>query len=300
MNIRKLTYFLAILDHGSIRRAAEQLKMTQPTLSQALASLEEELGVRLLNRSRSGISLTTVGKVVKRRAREILSDVSRLHEEVSELQTLRKGEVRLGIASIVAPSVVTTMISKSLDERPGVKITVKRGGSEELWRKVAGGELDLALARMPKQDAVIELATRKLRDDPYVIWADSSHPLTSRKSIKTGDLREYPWVFSNEWKSTFPEMNAMLESFGDPPIEPAVDSAEMEVAAALMNNGPFLSIWPKSCFFDTMIAGRFTSFPIPKALPPCEIGVIWRARREPSPATKVMISELSSVFSNMK
>jgi DNA-binding transcriptional LysR family regulator len=300
MNVRKLTYFLAILDQGSIRRAAEQLKMTQPTLSQALASLEEELGVKLLNRSRSGISLTVVGRVVELRAREILSDVARLHEEVSEIQTLSKGEVRLGIASIVAPSVVTTMISRSLRERPGVKIAVKRGGSDELWRKVASGELDVALARMPKRDAIIELATRKLRDDPYVIWANRDHPLTEQQSIQPEDLRRYPWVFSSEWQFTFPEMNAVLESFGGPSLKPAVDSADMEVAAALMSHGPFLSIWPKSCFFDTMIAGRFTSFPLPKKLPACEIGLVWRARREPSPATKIVIRELASIFSEMK
>lgn len=297
MHTRKLEYFLAIIDHGSIRGAADKLGMTQPTLSQALASLETELGSRLLNRSRSGISLTTVGTIVERRAREILSDVSRLHEEVSELQTLDRGEVRLGIASIVAPSVVTKVISRSLETRPGVKIAVKRGGSEVLWKSVASGELDLAIARMPKPDSETDIAGRKLRDDPYVIWAANDHPLTQKGTVTPQDLRRYPWVFSSDWKSTFTEMRDLLDIFGDPPLQPAVNCAEMEVAAALMSTGPFLSIWPKSCFFDTLVAGRFTSFPIPGRSPTCRIGVLWRARRDPSPAASVAIREFSSIFS---
>jgi DNA-binding transcriptional LysR family regulator len=296
MHTRRLRYFLAILEHGSIRGAAEKLDMTQPALSQALASLETDFGSRLLNRSRSGISLTAVGSIVERRAREILSDVSRLREEVSDLQTLECGEVRLGIASIVAPSAVTKMISGILLERPGITIAVRRGGSEKLWKSVARGELDLAIARMPAAESEPEIAGRKLKDDPYVIWASKDHPLTTIKNPTVEDLRRYPWVFASEWKTTFAEMATMLETLGDPSLSPSVDCAEMEVAAALMSNGPFLSIWPKSCFLDTLIAGRYSSFPIPGKTPTCSIGVIWRARREPSPAAKMAIRNLSSVF----
>lgn len=301
MHTRKLRYFLAILDHGSIRGAAEKLGVTQPTLSQALASLETDFGSRLLNRSRSGISLTTVGATVERRAREILSDVARLHDEVDQLQTLDRGEVRLGIASIVAPSAVTRVISHSLRERPGVKIVVKRGGSEKLWRSVASGELDLAIARMPVPDDEPELTGRKLTDDPYVIWAATDHPLGNADAVTIDDLRRYPWVFASDWKSTFSEMTTLLDTFGDPPLTPAVDCAEMEVAAALMSSGPFLSIWPRSCFLDTLIAGRYVAIPIPGGkTPTCRIGVIWRARRDPSPAAKMAIRDLSSLFARQR
>ena len=296
MHTRKLRYFLAILDHGSIRGAAEKLGMTQPTLSQALSSLETDFGSRLLNRSRSGVSLTTVGSIVERRAREILSDVSRLCEEVSDVQTLDRGEVRLGIASIVAPSAVTKVISQSLQERPGVRIVVKRGGSEALWKSVSRGDLDLAIARMPAPESEPDITGRKLTDDPYVIWAAKDHPLSRIDNPTVTDLRNYPWVFASDWKTTFPEMNSLLESLGDPPLSPAVDCAEMEVAAALMSNGPFLSIWPRSCFLDTLIAGRFIALPIPGKTPTCCIGVLWRARRDPSPAAKMTIRNLSSVF----
>lgn len=295
MNTRKLIYFLSVIEHASVRKAAEKLQVAQPTMTQSLNSLESDLGIRLLNRSRSGVSTTSAGELVARRAREILGDVDRLVSEVKEIQLLQSGEVRIGIVNIISPHVIANFVSNTSIEHPGVKVSIERVGSEQLCTQVASGELDLALARMPAEEQSSDLVCNLLLRDPYVIWMHKNHPLAKLNSCTPDDFRQYPWVFSRKWQSTFPETEPLIDCFGSPVLEPTVDSSEMEIAAALIEQGKFLSIWPKKCFSDSFNQGQFAYRDAPKMFA-CDLAIIRRARREPSPATKQAIQDLSLIF----
>ena len=266
-------------------------------MTQSLMSLEREIGSKLVNRSRSGVTATVVGQLVAARAHEILGDLDRLKREVEDLESLRRGEVRVGVASIIAPSLVARHLANAKEQLPQVRLSIERRGSESLWTRVATGELDVALARMADLDAHPDLAGRELLEDRYVVWARSDHLITTAACATKTELRKYPWVFARKWQDTFPDIRELLRKFGKPMLEPTVDSSNLEVAAALIAEGDYLSVWPRRCFFDSFMDKSFTALAVPWISLNCSIGLMWRARRAPSPAMRAAIEHLSTFFS---
>lgn len=297
MQTQKLRYFCEILEHGSIRAAAESLGLTQPSLTQALKSLERELDVKLLNRSRSGISLTTAGEVVAARAREILGDMARMRREVDELRSFKRGEVSLGVAPVISAGVVGRFVTARKQAHPNVVVRLVRGGSEWLCDRVASGQLDLAICRMP-QGQPTQLESRLLRTDPYVIWMRKQHPLAGSARPVVAELRDYPWVFARAWKRSFPEMVALFDALGSPSLEPSIDVSDVDMIATLLEQDDYLSMWPRSCFSDRLENGTFAELALPSITLSCEIAMVSRAGKALSPAATVTAEEMLSVFRN--
>ncbi len=145
IELRQLRYFLAVAETLHFARAAEKLHIAQPSLSQQIRALEEELGVQLFERSRRHVALTTDGEALLPYARRLVALADDAHEEFAERSGLRRGRVRLGTTPTLGGHLLPRAIRGFFQAYPGLEITITEDGSDRLARQLEQGQLDLAL-----------------------------------------------------------------------------------------------------------------------------------------------------------
>jgi DNA-binding transcriptional LysR family regulator len=175
MELRHLRYFVAIAEEHSFTRAAERLWVAQPGLSTQMRRLEEELGVKLLERHPRGVELTNAGEILLERARVALAAADDARAVGGDLASGLVGSIRLGIATTPDYDLVPSLLEGFAATRPDVEVTVVESFGGTLLRDLRDGRLDAMVA--PSVFASPELQRIELTSEPLVVLAAAGHPL---------------------------------------------------------------------------------------------------------------------------
>lgn len=149
MNLQQLEYIVAVDTHRHFVRAAEQCFVTQPTLSSMIHKLEDELGVKIFDRSKQPVVPTEAGKAIIAQARVILREASRLDQIVQEEKGEIKGELRLGVIPTLAPYLIPLFLRNFADRYPQVNLIVTENNTETIIRKLKDRVIDAGLLATP-------------------------------------------------------------------------------------------------------------------------------------------------------
>ncbi|MEW5889693.1 MAG: LysR substrate-binding domain-containing protein [Pseudomonadota bacterium] len=145
MEFRQLRYFVAIIDAGSLSKAAERLFVAQPALSQQMANLETELKTRLLVRSSQGVRPTEAGKALYRHARTVLRQMEQARQDVRQGSVGESGPVAVGLPSTTAMILALPLLERVRARHPGIRLQMFESMSGYLFELLANGRLDLAI-----------------------------------------------------------------------------------------------------------------------------------------------------------
>jgi LysR family nitrogen assimilation transcriptional regulator len=190
MDSRRLRYFVQIVDHGSITRAAAAAGVAQPALSQQVAILETELRVKLLDRGVSGVAPTAAGKVLYGRAQTILRHLEELRLAVhGEVQPL-SGTVILGVSPTMVQRFVLPLIEKVCVQHPEMHLQIVEDGSGPLREYLNNGRVELTLSPTPPDDENVE--GEQILNEPLILI----YPPTwdSLDSASLAELAKLPWI----------------------------------------------------------------------------------------------------------
>jgi DNA-binding transcriptional LysR family regulator len=194
MRIEQLRYLAAVTRHGSLRRAGEQLHVSQPALSEAIRKLEQELGVTLLDRHRSGARISPAGQELLQPIVDVLESVDRLMAAAGNQATTRRllriGTVNAGTAALVLPAVRAFQTANR-----GAAVEVRNLQQDEIHVSLAEGTLDLGLVNLLDGDDVppdLE-ATPLLTGRPAAVLP-AGHPLAAAAEVSVDDLRAEHFV----------------------------------------------------------------------------------------------------------
>lgn len=195
MEHRQLERFLAVVEHGSLVAAARHLHLTQQALSASLANLEQDLGVRLFNRSPGGITQPTDhGLALVPHARSQLAGAARARQELASLSDGQTGTVTLGLGESFAGEIIAAALLRFRALRPAVRVNLIEGYSEKLRHRLYEGEFDFIAAGV----SAYELAEGYTREVLYstndVIAVRPEHPLARRRTLALKDLVGWPWL----------------------------------------------------------------------------------------------------------
>lgn len=171
MNLPQLEYILALDRHRHFSKAAAACHVTQPTLSMMVQKLEEELEVKIFDRSKQPVVPTPVGEAVIEQARKILLEVSRLHDLLRQQKSLLTGELRVGIIPTLAPYLVHRFINRFLEKYPGVHLKVSEHVTSSVVKRLKKNQLDVGILVGPLHDAAIR--ETPLFYEPLLVY--SSH-----------------------------------------------------------------------------------------------------------------------------
>ncbi|MBQ7502547.1 LysR family transcriptional regulator [bacterium] len=204
MEIRTLRYFLAVAREENMTKAAENLHVTQPTLSKALKSLEDKLGKKLFTRHSFSIRLTEEGLLLRSRAEDLISMANRIESEFMSLDDITGGDLYLGLAESCQICFLAREIHALKTKYPGLRYHITSGDTEQVGEKLDKGLLDFAvLAEIPDAAKYESLVFPEADKWGLVMPADD--PLAGKKAIRADDLIGLPLFCSGQgWEKDIP------------------------------------------------------------------------------------------------
>lgn len=186
MEMHQLRYMVAVAKTGNFSRAAEQCHVSQPSLSQQIQKLEDELGERLFVRMKRAAKLTPHGEAFLQRATTILAEAEAARREAKDAKDLLRGVVNVGVLPTIAPYLLPDVIAGFMDKFPGVEIVVQEDSTARLLKMALACEIDFALASLPIEDSrlkVVELCSEEL-----MLALPPGHPLARKRIIHAADF----------------------------------------------------------------------------------------------------------------
>ncbi len=244
MNLEQLRGFATIARVGHFTHAAEELHLTQPSLSRQIATLEQDLGSELFHRARGNITLTAAGRALLPLASRMLADEESIRVEMAELAGLRRGRVRLGAPPTLCVSLVAEVLSEFRRRYPGIELHIAEAGSRVLLEQLAGGQLDLALI-VTSEHAVNEatLEHTPLLRERLVVAASPGGALGSRQVVDLKALSAIPQIaFSHGYDLRAATMAAYRERGLAPNV--VIDGGEMDAVLRFVQAGLGVAVVP--------------------------------------------------------
>jgi len=192
MELHQLRYFCAVADTGSFSRAAEQSHVSQPSLSQQILKLEDELGARLFDRLGRSVRLTELGKTFLPRARSVLRELEAARGDVVEQKGSIGGSVTVGAIPTVAPYLLPPVLTAFSKKYSQVQLTVIEEITPFLLDRLRAGAVDVAVLALPIRGH--EFESFPLLTEPLFAVLPQKHKLARRQSISLKDVRKEPFL----------------------------------------------------------------------------------------------------------
>lgn len=241
MDLRSLRYFVEVASRGGFARASAAAHASQPTLSKAIAQLEDEVGARLLERDRRGARLTQAGEIVQRHALAMLAQIRHLRAEIDALQSLQRGELRLGLPPLGSSVLFAPLLARFRGQHPGIDIHLLEHGSRRLERAVLGGEIEIAATLRPVGEG---LACQPVCDEPMLALLPQAHPRAQARRFRMEWLDQSPLILFEEGFALNRLIREACARRGVAPRE-TVHSAQLDFILALVAAGGGIALLPR-------------------------------------------------------
>lgn len=197
MTLTQLKYILAVADKLSFIKAAEDCNVAQPSLSAQVKKLEEDLGVLIFDRGKSGVRVTEAGEKILAQARLITDETERLYEIKNDHLGKVQGELKLGIIPTIAPYLISSFLTVLRHKYPELRISIWEATTDSLINELEIGKIDAAILSTPEK-ASINLMERFLYYEPFVLFAHPKHELLKLQSIELQNLNNFTPIILDE------------------------------------------------------------------------------------------------------
>lgn len=273
--LRQLQFFVAAAEHGSVSGAARGLSISQSSVTEAIRSLEDDLGVQLFDRVARGLEITHRGMLFLRHARQILADVSTARQAFYDEADQAGGRLALGVTSLVAGYVLSDMLSRFRRAHPRVELSVIEDSGEYLQHLLIGGELDVAVLLTSSIRDRAALHVETLLVSPYRLWLPLGHPLGQTESIALEQLVDEPLIqlMVDEIEESMRQLMAAME------VKPTIAfrTRSVEAVRSLVATGAGMAILPGLVYRPWSLEGdRIEIRDVSGDLPSVQVGLAWR------------------------
>lgn len=194
MRVERARYFLAAVECGSLRAAAERCGISQPALGQQIDLLEEELDVVVLTRSRAGVKPTSAGQTLLDSMSRLVAAEDAVLEAAADSNRSYRGHVAIGTISVVAETVIAPVVGRLRDQHPDLRFTITEAGSTAIESGVAAGDMDFGIVTTPTDPAASSIERTVLMSLPIGVVMRRDHLLADRDSLRWEDLETWPIV----------------------------------------------------------------------------------------------------------
>jgi LysR family transcriptional regulator, hydrogen peroxide-inducible genes activator len=187
MTLTELKYIVAVARERHFGKAAEACYVSQPTLSVAVKKLEEELEMKLFERSANEVSVTPLGEEIVRQAQSVLEQAAAIKEIAKRGKNPLAGSLILGVIYTISPYLLPSLVREMIAHMPEMPLMLQENFTVKLLDMLRTGEIDCAILAEPFPDA--GLAVAPLYDEPFLAAVPSHHPLASQSSVTTEQLK---------------------------------------------------------------------------------------------------------------
>jgi len=295
IRLQDVHVLMAVVQAGSMRKAAQQLNTSQPNISKSIADLEHALGVRLLDRQRQGVEPTEYGRAVLDCGTAVFDELRQGVKNIEFLADPATGEARVGGSPFLAATLACAVIDRLSRRYPRIAVHLAVGSDPDLYRKLRDRNLDLLIAR--KFGPIDErLEFESLFDDsPYLVAAGARSPWARRRRIELAELVNESWVLP---LPSGPIGSVAMEAFrasglAYPRRTVFVDTAEGRIN--LLASGRFLTILARSTLRFSTGRPKFKVLPVELPSSPVLVGIVTLKNRTLSPVARLFIEHAREV-----
>ena len=292
---------MAVVQAGSMGKAARHLSTSQPNISKSIADLEHALGVRLLDRHRQGIAPTDYGRALLEGGAAVFDELRQAVKRIEFLADPTIGEVRVGCSPMLAASLGSAVVDRLSRRHPRMEFHLVTGNVEALHHGLSERDVDLLIAWQLGPIADARLDFEILFEDRWVVAAGVQSPWTRKRRLTLAELVNEPWVVQKSHPgSGTASMTALItkQVFGasglDYPRTTVVADSPL-VRMTLLATGRFLTIWPASTLMFSTWRRELKALPVVLPVSRLPSGIITLKNRTLSPAARLFIDTVREV-----
>lgn len=253
LDLRSLRSMLALADRLNFTRAAEDLGISQPALTKAIQALENQLGMRLFDRGRSGVIITALGRQVIERATAIIADIDEFEHQIKRTATGKGGRVHFGMAPLPAQALLTRALTEQMQSSPQRANEVIVRNVEALWPMLFAGEIEFFVSAEGQVPETPPVRAVTLGTFPVTLLVRSGHPLLAQKDTDV----KFPMLLSSK-RSENREPPQNLPAWANDTIHLVEDYGTLIALTASTD-----AIWMSSRYavMDEVASGRLCELP---------------------------------------
>lgn len=288
LKIRHLLLVTEIAEAGSVVRAAEAMRVTQPVVTRGLRDVEDILGVRLFDRLPRGVSPTVYGELFLDYARAVLTQLRSLDEQVQLLLTGELGTVTVGTHLAGSNLLLPRAIAALKRDYPRILVSVQEATPDTLQQHLLAGELDMVVGRLAPH-APSRIRQEKLYDEPIRLVARVGHPAHELPNPSLADLTSFPWIIPVPQTALRAELEQIFLDQGVPLPENRIECTSMPTLGQLLVSTDVIAALPM------FIATQDTALRLlPTGLSSIRrsVGVSVTVDRPPTPVAQLLLSRL--------
>jgi DNA-binding transcriptional LysR family regulator len=291
MDIRQLTYFHEVAKHKSFTKASHVLHVSQPSLSKMVRSLEEELGIELLDRSSRQIELTEAGEIVYDQGQMILESMNHLSTHLYDLMNLKRGKIRVGIPPVIGFLFFPAIIRKFKSAYPDIEIELIEQGANKIEEMVGDGLLDLGIVVLPMNEE--KFGVIPFISEDLMLFVHASHPFGERDQVEMHELEAESFILFSE---DFALHGRIIEECLNAGFAPSIsyESSQWDFISGMIGENLGISILPQS-IQNKVNQQQVKAIPITTPTIPWNLGIITKKGRYVSHAAKEFIHMLRPI-----
>lgn len=292
MDILHLSYFLEVARKKSFTKASQTLRVSQPSISKVIKTLENELNVTLLERTGREIELTDAGKVVFEKAQHVVLEFQDLTSELGEIFNLQRGEITIGLPPMVGARFFPKVIGLFRQTYPHIQIKLIEVGSKQIERGVEEGTLDIGVIALP---ASLEgLETFSFVNEALCVVLHLDHPLAEKHEITLSALKEEPFVLYKEDFSLYDHILDQCQSRGFRPAI-ACQSSQWDFIGEMVGAKLGIALLPETICKE-LDKERFRCIPLTDPVIPWKLAIIRKKNRYLSFAAREWLKFTKNFF----
>lgn len=241
---RYLGHYLAIIEHGSLPRAADAVNLTQSALSKSIQRLELEFGTQLLERTSHGMVPTKAGEVLASHFRVMRSELHNAQVSIESLQKHSIGHVTLGAGPSIVSSLLPLALTQLSRHHPGITVDVMDFDAEKTVKALANGELDFILSAGLEDQLSSEIKAEILHIGEACIIVRAEHPLAGKKELSADELRYQSWALPPAEDPLRRQLDILFLGEGLPPPKADVSTVSVPLIKSLVEETDYLTFLP--------------------------------------------------------
>jgi len=288
LRMRHLRLLVVLAEHGSLRKAAEIMSVTQPALSKSLREIEELVGEPLFARNPKGIYANAIGEAVIRYAQLVFADLGGLHKELAALKSGNIGDVHIGAISALTAGLVPQTVALLKALHPLLNISVVIDTSDLLLRALEQDKLDIVIARIPEDYPSENLQFAALGDEIVVPVARCDHPEMKNEALTLATLSRYSWVIQSRPAPLRTIFHELFRKARVRAPSSTVETSSTFLALSLLKESDMISLQSLSLIDAYEKMNIIARLPISLAINMDAYGLISRKNRRPTAAMQVV------------
>jgi DNA-binding transcriptional LysR family regulator len=299
LKLRDLHILSAVVQWGSMAKAATHLGMSQPAVSEAIANLEDALRVRLLDRSSQGIEPTLYAHALLKRGHVVFDELRQGIRDIEFLADPKAGEVRIASLALFEAGLLPAAIDQLSRRYPQIVVRVVQAGTARPeFRELRERIVDLALGRIPGSFAADDLDIEHLFDDSHRVVVGARSRWARRRKVTLAELVNEPWIFApNQVVRAL--ITEAFKAHGLEVPQERVSAGSILLRNHLLATGRFLTVLPESVLRYNAKQWALRALPVDLCIKPLSIAIVTLKNRTVSPVVQLFVEHLRAVAKTM-